>query len=80
MTQSRLDLAPRARRTDPASSHRAARRARPKAGTDAARVLACIHSFPGLAARLIATIVDIDAYTVRKRTADLRHLKLARSY
>lgn len=68
-----------ARRTDPISSHDAAVRAEPRAATHAGVILACIRQTPGLQARDIARATGIDAYIVRKRTADLRNWGYARN-
>jgi len=61
------------RRTDPHSSAIAARRAEPKASSDGGIILALLRRRRGaMKAREIAEAVGIEAYTVRKRTADLR--------
>jgi len=67
------------RSTDPEGSRAAARKARPRANSDAGKILRVIEAFPGLLARDLAKQTGIDAYIVRKRTADLRRLGLARS-
>jgi hypothetical protein len=58
----------------------AARRARPRAGCHAARILSCIEARPGVSARQVEELTGIEAYTVRKRTADLRRWGYAHSH
>lgn len=75
-----LDILLRSRSTDPASSSRAAARARPKANSDAGRVLSFIERYPGEQARAIAAAISLHSYIVRKRTADLRRAGFAHSH
>lgn len=66
-----IDFA-RARRTDPATSHDAAARTRDFAGQHQQRVLEGLRSLGGKAgAEQIGQAIDMPAYAVRKRTAEL---------
>jgi len=75
------DALPLSRRDDPASSIRAAERQvrSGKAYSAASLILAAIRAYPGMTAKQLESVVGIIAYTVRKRTADLRRRKLAYS-
>ena len=80
MEQRTLKFTPASRRTDPASSRDAAKRAAPRASSDASRVLAAIEQEPGQPARSLARTTGLEPYVVRKRTADLRRKGLAHSH
>lgn len=73
--------APLARTSDPLSSHAAADRVvrSGKARGDAVRCLVALAEYPGVTAETIARVTGIEPYTVRKRLADLRRRKQARS-
>lgn len=78
-SQPGLDFTLRSRRTDPASSHEAARKAKPRANSLAGRLLTQIRVTPGWNSEQLASWLSIPAYEVRKRTADLRNLGLVRN-
>lgn len=73
MTQQPLDFAPRARRTDPLSSHAAADRAERSGsiGRQAARVLEALRATPGLTSGELAARHGLDRYMVARRCPDL---------
>lgn len=66
-----------ARRTDPASSHEAARRevGSGRAATDVARVLAAVYEAPGLTSRQYAEGFGLDRHMVARRLPDLERRK-----
>lgn len=68
-----LKVEPQARARDPGGSRGAARRVRGRAREHKQRILEAIRRHPGLEARQLADLTGIEAYTVRKRTADLRN-------
>lgn len=73
---------PLSRRGDPASSMKAAERGMRsgKFASDRSVILSAIKAFPGVTARRLAEITGIEAYTVRKRTADLRNARPQLAY
>ena len=75
-----LDLAsPRARNTDPASSHEAASRQRKgRANTDAMTVLACVKTMPGSTSAELAMFYGLDRHMVARRLPDLEERGLVR--
>lgn len=75
-----LDLAsPRARNTDPSSSHEAADRQRKgSANTDAMVVLACIKAMPGSTSAELAMFYGLDRHMVARRLPDLEERQLVR--
>jgi hypothetical protein len=77
--QATLDFHLASRNTDPDSSRAAANMAQPGAMSLAGRCLAVILQYPGITAQEIADHVGRPAYEIRKRTADLRRMNLARS-
>ena len=65
------------RGTDPRSSHEAARRAAPKASSQAGKILGTLrYSYRGVAmtAEEVATALSMHPYEVRKRLPDLERL------
>jgi CRP-like cAMP-binding protein len=74
-----IDL-PLFRRSDPISSHEAARKLSKsgKLGTHKRIIFDAIKLWPGETSAFIAEAVDIEPYTVRKRTADLRKSGMVR--
>ena len=75
--QGSLFLVPLARRSDPTSSHEAARRVAPKANSQAGKILATLrYSYGGVAmtAEEVATALSMHPYEVRKRLPDLERL------
>ena len=68
-----LDLAsPRARNTDPASSHEAAQRQKQgRANSDGMIVLACVKAMPGATSAELAAFYGLDRYMVSRRCPDL---------
>ena len=75
-----LDLAfPRARNTDPASSHEAAnRQRRGRANTDAMIVLACVKTMPGATSAELAMFYGLDRHMVARRLPDMEECGLVR--
>ena len=69
-----LDLlaSPRARNTDPASSHEAAnRQRRGRANSDGMIVLACVRTMPGATSAELAMFYGLDRYMVARRLPDM---------
>lgn len=68
-----LNFEPRthARARDPVTSHEAAARVREFAGGQCAEILALLRKYGPMTPEQIAAHMHIDAYAVRKRTADL---------
>lgn len=75
-----LDLAsPRARNTDPASSHEAAERQRKgRADSDAMAVLACVKTMPGATSAELAMFYGLDRHMAGRRLPDLEERQLVR--
>lgn len=75
MTQLAIDFSPatHARRHDPSTSHEAAARVREFAAGQCLAILAVLQKYGQLGAEQIAGHLNIDAYAVRKRLADLEH-------
>lgn len=73
MNQLAFELDPRqlARRTDPSTSHEAARRVREFAGGHALLILKCLRERGPLTPEQIETFTGIQAYAVRKRLPEL---------
>lgn len=72
-----LTVTPLARKTDPATSHEAAREHKEsgRAAKSAAAVLAAVNRFPGSTAVELASKAGLDRYEVSRRLADLyRHM------
>lgn len=67
-----------ARRTDPATSHKAAARVEEFAPSHREQVLSALRRFGRAGAEQIAAATKMDAYSVRKRLSDLEHASLAR--
>jgi hypothetical protein len=69
-----FETRPLSRRDDPASSMKAAERVarRGQLRSQKDRILAAIEAHPGSPAWILAEYVGMQAYDVRKRTADLR--------
>ena len=69
-----LDLAsPRARNTDPASSHEAAQRqCRGRANSDGMIVLACVKAMPGATSAELALFYGLNRNMVARRLPDLK--------
>lgn len=74
-----IDVEPRkrARRADPTTSHEAAARVHEFAGNHCDMVLKALKKFGKAGAEQIAGATRLDAYSVRKRLADLEHEGLA---
>ena len=68
-----FDLAsPRARNTDPASSHEAAQRQRRgRANSDGMIVLACVRTMPGATSAELAAFYGLERHVVARRLPDL---------
>lgn len=75
MNQLALSFEPRqlARRCDPITSHMAAEMVREFAGGQCAEILELLKRRGPLSPEQIAAHMGIDAYSVRKRLADLEH-------
>ena len=75
-----LNLAsPRARNTDPASSHEAANRQRKgRANTDAMIVLACVKTMPGATSAELAMFYGLDRHMVARRLPDMEERGLVK--
>lgn len=80
MNQIAIDFTPHklARRRDPATSKEAASRVKEFAAGQCAAILAVLREKGPLGAEQIAAYLNIDAYAVRKRLADLEHAGRAR--
>ena len=61
-----------ARRTDPSTSHEAARRSKPRANADAQRILAFVVASPGLTAAEIAQALLLERHVPSRRLPELR--------
>ena len=68
-----LDLAsPRARNTDPSTSHEAAtRQSKGRANSDAIAVLSCVKTMSGATSAELATFYGLDRHMVARRLPDL---------
>jgi predicted ArsR family transcriptional regulator len=64
---------PRARRTDPDTSHAAASRLNEFANAQCQKIASVLATKGDLGAEQIGDILAIDAYAIRKRLADLEH-------
>lgn len=75
MNQIAIEFEPRtlARHTDPVTSHEAAARVREFARGQCAEILSILREHRLLGAEEIAALTRIDAYSVRKRLADLHN-------
>ena len=75
-----LNLAsPRARNTDPASSHEAANRQRKgRANSDAMIVLACVKTMPGATSAELAMFYGLDRHMVARRLPDMEERGLVK--
>jgi len=62
---------PRARRTDPETSHMAAERIKPKLRAQQELVLAALRNFPGSTAVELAHVANLDRYMVSRRLPEL---------
>lgn len=67
-----------ARRSDPETSKEAASRVREFAAGQCAEILYLLRRYGPLSPEQLATLMAIDAYAVRKRTADLQKAGKAR--
>lgn len=78
--QSAFDFAsPRARNTDPMSSHEAAERQRHgRANTDAMAVLACVKAMQGATSAELAAFYGLDRHMIARRLPDLEERQLVR--
>lgn len=79
MNQLAIDFTPHklARRRDPSTSKEAAGRVKEFAAGQCAAILAVLREKGPLGAEQIAAYLNIDAYAVRKRLADLEHASKA---
>lgn len=79
MNQLAIDFTPHklARRRDPATSKEAASTVKEFAAGQCAAILAVLREKGPLGAEQIAAYLNIDAYAVRKRLADLEHASKA---
>jgi len=66
-----------ARKTDPATSHDAARRAAEFAGSQRARILALLRQQGPLSPEVIGQQLGLEPYAVRKRLPELQEAGLA---
>lgn len=66
-----LDFVPRARRTDPASSHRAAFDARRFAATHAGQIVRAVVAHPGLTAKQLAALGCLSVVQIDRRAIEL---------
>lgn len=73
-----FSAATHARRTDPETSKQAAARVREFASGQCAENLALLRKYGPMSPEQIAAHMNIDAYSVRKRTADLEKSGKAR--
>lgn len=67
-----------ARPSDPHTSHEAAERVREFAGGQCAEILALLKKYGPMSPEQIAAHMNIDSYSVRKRTSDLEKAGKAR--
>lgn len=76
-----LTVTPLARKTDPSTSHDAAREHKESGNADrsAAKVLDAVNRFPGLTAVELAERAGLDRYEVSRRLSDLRGKQLVRN-
>lgn len=66
-----------ARKTDPATSHDAARRAAEFAGSQRARILALLRSRGPMTPEQIGAELGLEPYAIRKRLPELQEMGLA---
>lgn len=76
--QMQLDCTPRARRTDPETSHAAARRAKTFAQSQSGRILLAMQLHGPASARRLEQLIGLTVVQIDRRLCELRDLKLLR--
>ena len=77
--QLQLEEYPRARRTDPETSHAAARRAKHFADSHAGRILLALQLHGPSSARRLEQLIGLTLVQIDRRVSELRGMKLIRA-